>query len=63
MNKRLFKRSIYIFIIAVSITLLTTIVTYFVNPDLKEILTGANNEVTDDVKETTRIQKVWVYCQ
>lgn len=60
-NKSLFKRSVNFFIVAVSITLLAMIITYLINPDLKETMEGVGNRLPDDVKESTGIAKVWSY--
>src|SRR5690625_3425050 len=60
-NKTLFKKSIIFFIIAVFITIISTVITYIINPDLKSIMDGLENNSPNQIKETTGINKVWQY--
>ncbi|MFB6468145.1 stage II sporulation protein M [Cytobacillus sp. Hz8] len=60
-NKVVLKRAIYFFIFAAAITLIATIVTYIINPDLKEVMEGIGDSSPSQIKETTGIDKVWSY--
>ncbi|MEK4404689.1 stage II sporulation protein M [Sporosarcina sp. FSL K6-6792] len=56
-----FKRSIIFFIFAVAITIVATVITYIINPDIKEITEGIGNKLPDQVKESEGIKKVWSF--
>lgn len=60
-NKTVFKRSIKFLIIAVVLTTVATVITYIINPDLKEITEGIGNNLPDQVKESNGIKKVWSF--
>ncbi|MCQ6546872.1 stage II sporulation protein M, partial [Bacillus wiedmannii] len=60
-NKVVFKRAINFFILGVTLTVIATIITFVINPDLKEIMEGIGNRLPDKVKESTGIEKVWLY--
>lgn len=61
LNKIIFKRAVILLVIAVIITILTTITTYIVNPDLKGISESIRNNSSEQLKESTGIEKVWAY--
>ena len=42
-------------------TVFGTVITYFVNPDLKGIMESLGNSSSDQLKESTGIEKVWAY--
>ncbi|MBY0223893.1 stage II sporulation protein M [Sporosarcina aquimarina] len=60
-DKALFKRAIKFFIFAASITILAAIITYIINPDLKEVMKGIDSRASEQVKEATGVDKVWSY--
>lgn len=60
-NKVVFKRAINFFILGVALTVIATIITFIINPDLKETLEGLGNRLPDQVKESTGIEKAWEY--
>ncbi|WP_410985093.1 stage II sporulation protein M [Bacillus cereus] len=60
-NKVVFKRAINFFILGVALTVIATIITFVINPDLKEIMEGVGNRLPDQVKKSTGIEKVWSY--
>jgi uncharacterized membrane protein SpoIIM required for sporulation len=61
MPKIVFKRAINFFIFTAAITIIATIITYIINPDLKEVMGGLENRLSDQAKESTGIDKVWSY--
>jgi uncharacterized membrane protein SpoIIM required for sporulation len=61
MPKIVFKRAINFFLFAAAITIIATIITYIINPDLKEVMGGVENRLPDQAKESTGIDKVWSY--
>lgn len=61
LNKIIFKRAAILLVIAVIITILTTITTYIVNPDLKGISESIRNNSSEQLRESTGIEKVWAY--
>ncbi|MED4456338.1 stage II sporulation protein M [Metabacillus fastidiosus] len=60
-NKIVFKRAINFFIFAVTITIIAAMVTYIINPDLKETVRGLENSISDQVRESIGLNKVWLY--
>ncbi|WP_255260064.1 stage II sporulation protein M [Bacillus sp. AFS023182] len=56
-----FKRAINFFILGVALTVIATVITFIINPDLKEILEGIGNRLSSQVKESTGIEKVWAF--
>ena len=60
-GKIVFKRAINFFIFAVSLTIIATIITYVINPDLKEVMEGIEDRSSNQTKESTGIGKVWSY--
>ncbi|MGE7874855.1 stage II sporulation protein M [Bacillus paramycoides] len=60
-NKVVFKRAINFFILGAALTVIATIITFIINPDLKETLEGIGNRIPDQVKKLTGIEKVWTY--
>ncbi|PFA03146.1 stage II sporulation protein M [Bacillus cereus] len=60
-NKVVFKRATNFFILGVALTVIATIITFVINPDLKEIMEGVGNRLPDQVKESTALEKVWSY--
>ncbi|MEB9458066.1 MULTISPECIES: stage II sporulation protein M [Bacillus cereus group] len=60
-NKVVFKRAINFFILGVALTVIATIITFVINPDLKEIIEGIGNRLPDQVKKSEGIEKVWLY--
>lgn len=60
-DKPLFKRAINFFMFATSITIIATIITYILNPDLKEIIEGMEESLPDQVTESTGINLVWSF--
>jgi uncharacterized membrane protein SpoIIM required for sporulation len=57
MPKIVFKRAINFFIFAAAITIIATMITYIINPDLKEVMRGLENSLPDQTKESTGIDK------
>ncbi|MED4718732.1 stage II sporulation protein M [Bacillus badius] len=63
-NKVLIKRAINFFIYAVAVTIIATIITYIINPDLKEVMggmEGLEDSSSVQIKESTGMDKVWSY--
>ncbi|MBN6192933.1 stage II sporulation protein M [Aneurinibacillus sp. BA2021] len=63
-NKVVFKRAINFFIFAVAITIIATLITYIINPDVKEVMEvweGIGDSSSGQIKESTGIEKVWSY--
>ncbi|HDR4496279.1 TPA: stage II sporulation protein M, partial [Bacillus cereus biovar anthracis] len=60
-NKVVCKRAINFFILGVALTVIATIITFVINPDLKEIIEGIGNRLPDQVKKSEGIEKVWLY--
>ena len=60
-NKVVFKRAIHFFIFSAVITIIATLITYIINPDLKEVIKGIEDRSPDQIKESTGIDKVWSY--
>lgn len=60
-NKNMFKRAVIFFIIAATITILATIVTYIINPDLKGVMESLGDKSSNQLRESTGIKKVWAY--
>lgn len=60
-NKTIFKRAVVFFIIAATITILTTILTYIINPDLKEAIGSLKGNSPNQLRESIGIKKVWAY--
>lgn len=61
LKKPILKRAIKFFLSAISITTLMTIVTYLINPDLKEVIGEMDTNSSDQLTESTGIKKVWLY--
>lgn len=57
----LLKRAIKFFMFAVTITMIATMITYLINPEVKGILGGIGNDLPDQVKESEGMKKVWAY--
>ena len=60
-NKTIFKRALIFFIIATTITILATIITYIINPDLKGVMESLGDNSSDQLRESTGIKKIWAY--
>lgn len=60
-NKVILKRAINFFIFSVAITIMVAIITYMINPDLKEVMKGMEDSTSVQIKESTGIDKVWAY--
>lgn len=60
-NKSVFKRSIKFLIFAVAITIIATVITYIINPNLGETNEGLGNNLPDQVKESEGLKKVWSF--
>lgn len=60
-NKSVFKRAIVFFVIAIIVTILGIVITYMINPDIKGVMESFENKSSDQVKESTGINKVWAY--
>jgi len=60
-SKAAFKRALVFLVIATIVTVLGTVITYFINPDLKGIMETFGNHTSDQLKESTGIKKVWAY--
>ena len=60
-DKSVFKRSIKFLIFAVAITIGATVITYIINPNLEEITEGAGKNLSDQVKESEGLKKVWSF--
>ncbi|MEK4485440.1 stage II sporulation protein M [Psychrobacillus sp. FSL H8-0484] len=60
-NKNIFKRAVFFFIIAATITILATIITYMINPDLKGVMESLGDKSSNQFRESTGIKKVWAY--
>ena len=61
MPKVVFKRAINFFIFAGALTIIATLITYIINPDLKEVMGGLESRLPDQTKESTGLDKVWSY--
>lgn len=60
-NKTTFKRAVTFFVSAAIVTILTTVITYIVDPDLKGVMESIENNSSDQLKESTGIKKIWAY--
>jgi len=60
-NRSVFKRSIKFMILAVAITIATTVITYIINLNLEEISEGMGNNLPDQVRESEGLKKVWSF--
>ena len=60
-SKSLYKRAIKFFVFAICITILVTVVTYIINPDLKEMTTMVEKRLSDDIVKSIGIKKVWSF--
>jgi hypothetical protein len=60
-NKIVFKRAIKFLIFAVALTIIATMITYIINPDLKETVRGLKNSLPDQARESVGLDKVWSY--
>ena len=56
-SKSLYKRAIKFFVFAICITILVTVVTYIINPDLKEMTTMVEKRLSNDVVKSIGIKK------
>ena len=61
MNQKIIKKAVLFFILATSITILVTLITYMINPDLKSVAEMADDRLSDQLKEATGIEKVWAF--
>ena len=61
LHKTVCKRAVTIFFFAVIITLLASVITYIVNPDLKEVMQSIEEKTPDQLKESSGIHMVWAY--
>lgn len=61
MSKFIFSRAIKFFLAAASITVLSTIITFVINPDTKEVIDGIRNHTPSEINESAGILKVWSY--
>jgi len=60
-NKVIFKRAINFFIFSATITIIVTIITYMINPDLKEVMKGIEDSSSIQIRESTGMDKVGSY--
>lgn len=60
-NKTIFKRAVTFFVCVAIITVLATMITYIVNPDLKGVMESLGDNSSNQLKESTGIKKVWAY--
>ncbi len=60
-NKTVFKRAIIFFIFGVALTVIASIITFIINPEPKGIIDGMENRVSEQVKESTGLDKVWSF--
>ncbi|QTD39983.1 stage II sporulation protein M [Sporosarcina sp. Te-1] len=60
-NKIIFRRAVAFFMIAVSIAIAVTIITYTVNPDFKNVVETFEMKSSDQFREATDMKKVWFY--
>ncbi|PFJ85774.1 hypothetical protein COI97_28150 [Bacillus cereus] len=60
-NKVVFKRSINFFILGIALTIIASIITFIINPDLKDIMENVGKRLPDQVKKSTGIEKVWSF--
>ncbi|MGE6379233.1 stage II sporulation protein M [Peribacillus muralis] len=61
MPKIIVKRAVKFFLFAAAITIIATILTYIINPDLKELMEGVKSRLPNQVKESTGIDKFWSF--
>lgn len=61
MSKLVLKRALNFFILAATLTIAASIITYIINPDVKVVMEGINNRSSDQIKESTGLDKVWAY--
>lgn len=60
-NKTIFKRAVTFFVCVAIITVLATMITYIVNPNLKGVMESLGDNSSNQLKESTGIKKVWAY--
>lgn len=60
-NKVIFKRAIIFFAFSVAVTMIATFITYLINPDLKEVISGIEERLPIQIKVSTGIDRVWSY--
>lgn len=61
MNKTIFKRAINFFLFATSLTIIATFITYFINPDVKEVLEGIGNRSSNQSNNPSGLYEVWTF--
>ena len=61
MDKHTFKRAVIFFIIAATLTILTSIITYIINPNLDNVREMVGNRTPDQLQEAAGIKKVWAF--
>ncbi|MEK4423772.1 stage II sporulation protein M [Solibacillus sp. FSL K6-1523] len=60
-NQVVFKRAIKFIVFSAAITMIATIITYIINPDIKEVVLGMEESLSIQIKESTGIDRVWSY--
>lgn len=60
-NKNVFKRAVTFYVIAAIITVLATVITYLVNPDLKGVMESIGDRSSNQLKESSGMNKVWAF--
>ncbi|MGG0668158.1 stage II sporulation protein M [Lederbergia citrisecunda] len=46
---------------AISLTILATLITYLINPDVNDVLDGIGNQSSDTLSDSRGIHKVWAF--
>lgn len=60
-NRVVFKRAIKFLIFGAALTIIATIITYLINPDLEGIMRGVEDKPSNQAIELTGLGKVWSY--
>ncbi|MGE7021942.1 stage II sporulation protein M [Solibacillus cecembensis] len=60
-NQVVFKRAIKFITFSAAITMIATIITYIINPDIKGVVLGLEESSSIQIKESTGIDRVWSY--
>jgi len=60
-DRRMFTRAVQFFVFAAAITIVATIVTYIINPDLKTAVEGLKKSTSSEIHPATGLDKIWSY--
>ncbi len=56
-----FKRAVKLFLFAIFITIIATIITYLIDPDVQKAIEGVGSNLSNRENESTGINKIWLY--